>query len=579
MKLPLFIALLLSAFAAFAQTDYPDPPPFTGVSEAKVKVEANWLLLPMNGGERYNKVKITDADGNTVFAGSVLLADGNAQWHAPVDVSKFKGGEITFSYQTLTKEPSFRQVDELGYTDHSKDRGRPTSHLTPKFGYMGDFCGLVKVGGLWHAYFLFNPYAMTPHEPYFIAHAVSDDLVNWDYKPDVMRPVFSDGAAVYPVAGSAFFDKNNKSGFFDSGSGVILIVEKSDGSTVLVSSEGAELAVLSGLGGKSVGAPSLSYLEKQKLWLVVKCVSSGGSNVVEFYTSRDLSNWKLSGSVAADMPSPTLFETFVSASDTKKYVLWGGDGSYLVGDFDGGNFRSDFSKPARLFYGDARGAQIWQNVPSGRILATARVDQPGDLMRDVGQSFSQSASIPWELRLADTKRGLRLRASVPQEIVGHFGRPEDALGIPQLQFRSNVFSLPEAVGNNFAVVFTFDTSELVGFSLRAGVAKFGYSKISESYEITRIETNKYAIKATDPRPDGFTSAMIFLDTYSAEAFFLDGSAVLFMGDSYLNPEQEIKVGCNGEIFVDKVSRIPINRVSPEQRAKAAQAVVDSVNKK
>ena len=104
MKLPLFIALLLSAFAAFAQTDYPDPPPFTGVSEAKVKVEANWLLLPMNGGERYNKVKITDADGNTVFAGSVLLADGNAQWHAPVDVSKFKGGEITFSYQTLTKE-------------------------------------------------------------------------------------------------------------------------------------------------------------------------------------------------------------------------------------------------------------------------------------------------------------------------------------------------------------------------------------------------------------------------------------------------------------------------------------------
>ena len=99
-------------------------------------------------------------------------------------------------------------------------------------------------------------------------------------------------------------------------------------------------------------------------------------------------------------------------------------------------------------------------------------------MRDVGQSFSQSASIPWELRLADTKRGLRLRASVPQEIVGHFGRPEDALGIPQLQFRSNVFSLPEAVGNNFAVVFTFDTSELVGFSLRAGVAKFGYSKIS-----------------------------------------------------------------------------------------------------
>ncbi|MCB7187620.1 hypothetical protein LI231_16095, partial [Anaerostipes caccae] len=84
------------------------------------------------------------------------------------------------------------------------------------------------------------------------------------------------------------------------------------------------------------------------------------------------------------------------------------------GGFDGGNFRSDFPKPARLFYGDARGAQIWQNVPSGRVLTTARVDQPGDLMRDVGQSFSQSASIPWELCLADTKRGLRLRASVPQ---------------------------------------------------------------------------------------------------------------------------------------------------------------------
>ena len=234
----------------------------------------------------------------------------------------------------------------------------------------------------------------------------------------------------------------------------------------------------------------------------------------------------------------------VSANESlQKYVSWSGDGSYLVGDFDGAKFSKNFDSPARLFFGDARTAQFWQNAPDGREIVSARIEQPGDLMRTVGQSFSQSLSLPWEMRLADTRRGFRLRASIPSEIVEHFGQPQDALGIPFLQFRSNLFSLPNAVGNNFAVVFTLDTRELNGFSLRAGVAKFGYSKTHEIYEITRIEEKRYARKHRSA-PGRIYEHRNVCGYYSVEhSLWTVGG--LGYGDYYINPTRKSRC-CNGE---------------------------------
>ena len=580
MKLSLFTACIL-IFAlppVLAQLQVDSPPPFDGTSEMKVKIDGNWLLLPMDGNERYNKVRISDKDGKTVFFASVLLSGSKAAWYAPVDVSKYKGQELVMTYQNLGSAPHLMQSDSMGIRNYSADRGRPAYHLTPKDGFMGEICGLVYEKGKWNAYFLYNPYAMTPRPPYYLARAASEDLINWTYEPNVSAPKFSGDSVVYPVGGSAYFDRGNRSGFFDSGAGTLLVVENSDGSTWLNAGPGAALSKLSGVGGKSKGSPTLTYIEDFKLWFLLKCENVGGKQRVNFYSSPDLKSWKLACAVDADFPSPSFRKMPVSGSDANfKYVLWSGDGRYFVGDFDGKKFASSFPEPARLFYGDAKSAQFWQNATSGRCLVSAWIEQPGDLMRTVGQSFSQCMSIPWEIRLADTKRGFRLRASLPVEVVEHMGDPLDALGIPTMQFRSNVFMLPNAVGNKFAVVFTFDTRELVGFSLRAGVAKFGYSKTSNIYEVTRIEDYKHIQKATDPRPDGFTSVMMFVDTYSVETFFLDGSAVLFMGDSYINPEQYIKIGCNGEIFIEKVTRIPILPTTMEQRAKAAREIIESVN--
>ena len=582
MKFPFYILIFLLAFGnlSFANEGVQSPISASQNGSVKIKIDGNWLMLPMKGDSDYNIVRIIDKDGGIVFRANTLLTGGKPQWYAPVNVSKYKGQEVTLLCESGVGVPSVMQVDELGFRNYAADRARPTYHLTSKDGFMGALCGLVYFKGKWNAYYLYNPYAMTPMGPYYIAHAVSDDLVNWRYERNVAEPQFVDNRAVYPVGGSAYFDKGNKSGLFDSDKGIILVVENSDGKTFLNVGPNAGLVDLKGVGGKSRGGPTLTYCEEHKIWVIAKSESAGKKSVVNLYTSPDLKSWKLSDSIDVKFHNPSLRKMSVSANESlQNYVLWSGDGSYLVGDFDGAKFSKNFDSPARLFFGDARTAQFWQNAPDGREIVSARIEQPGDLMRTVGQSFSQSLSLPWEMRLADTRRGFRLRASIPSEIVEHFGQPQDALGIPFLQFRSNLFSLPNAVGNNFAVVFTLDTRELNGFSLRAGVAKFGYSKTHEIYEITRIEENRYAQKATDPRPDGFTNIVMFVDYYSVETFFMDGSAVLFMGDSYINPEQEIKVGCNGEIYVEKVSRIPILRTTAKQRAKMARDLLEATKSK
>lgn len=551
------------------------PRAFSGTADVKIKIEGNFLLLPMKGNEDYNKISLADEDGNVLFKVSALLTDETPQWFAPINVSQFKGKELSLTYQKLGYEPSFRQVDEIGFRDHSRDRGRPTFHLTSKDGYMGDICGLVCSGGKWHAFFLYNPFAMNGQPPYSVAHAVSEDLINWTYEPNFMSyEVVDGGGTVYPTGGDAFFDKGNKSGLFDTENGAFLVLEKSDGSTWLAPLSGGVNVKLSGVGGRSLGGPSVFYDGASKQWVLVKCVENGKVKRVDFYVSPNLSDWKYASGFEADFPSPTICKMSASGNDEdSKYVLWSGDGRYFVGNFDGSKFSTDFAEPQRVLFGDVKSARFWRNAPDNRNIVAARVDQPGDLMRTVGQAFSQSMGTPWDVRLADTKQGYRMRVSLPTEIVAHMGQGSDGLGLPSMAFRSNVFMLPDAVGNNFIVVLTFDTRLLDGFSIRAGVAKFGYSKGGKYFETTRIEDVKHIQPFPDGLPDAPTSAMVVLDNYSAELFFQDGSAVVMMGDSYLNPEQKIKVGCNGEMVIYRVTKIPVLPTTEAQRAAAARELM------
>lgn len=95
-------------------------------------------------------------------------------------------------------------------------------------------------------------------------------------------------------------------------------------------------------------------------------------------------------------------------------------------------------------------------------------------MRAVGQSFSQTMSLPWELRLVRLNDGqYQLRASIPEEVASRIepsGR--DAAGLPGMSFSNNIFEMPDAYGNCYVLQGSFDISECETFRLEVGTSIF-----------------------------------------------------------------------------------------------------------
>ncbi|MBQ2722828.1 MAG: hypothetical protein IJF70_07955 [Opitutales bacterium] len=108
--------------------------------------------------------------------------------------------------------------------------------------------------------------------------------------------------------------------------------------------------------------------------------------------------------------------------------------------------------------------------------------------------------------------------------------------------------------------------------------RFDYSKKYQSFIFRRIEDVKSTQSLPDPLSLGFHDVMMFVDSYLIETLFLDGSAVAIIGDSFINPEQQIKIGATGRIYLDKVSRIPILATTQAQRGDFARRYLEALKK-
>ena len=117
MKFPFYILIFLLAFGnlSFANEGVQSPISASQNGSVKIKIDGNWLMLPMKGDSDYNIVRIIDKDGGIVFRANTLLTGGKPQWYAPVNVSKYKGQEVTLLCESRVGVPSVMQVDELGF--------------------------------------------------------------------------------------------------------------------------------------------------------------------------------------------------------------------------------------------------------------------------------------------------------------------------------------------------------------------------------------------------------------------------------------------------------------------------------
>lgn len=64
---------------------------------------------------------------------------------------------------------------------------RPCFHLSPRVGWMNDPNGFSYYGGAYHLFYQYNPYA-TEWAPMHWGHAVSQDLLSWEFLPCALAP-------------------------------------------------------------------------------------------------------------------------------------------------------------------------------------------------------------------------------------------------------------------------------------------------------------------------------------------------------------------------------------------------------
>jgi sucrose-6-phosphate hydrolase SacC (GH32 family) len=305
---------------------------------------------------------------------------------------------------------------------------RPQFHFTAAENWINDPNGLVCYGGIYHLFFQYNPTGRESANKSW-GHATSQDLVHWRQHDTVLVP--DELGEIW--SGSAVVDVNNTSGF---GRGkekpIVLIYTAAGGITkesagkpftqcLAFSSDGGKTwekykqnPVLAHVRGQNRD-PKVFWHAPTQRWVMVLYLEA---NDFGLFTSPDLKGWTQlqTFTVPGTDECPDFFELPIEGEAGKSaWVFMAANGKYLVGQFDGPEFKPDNnefqavpSDYCREFYA----GQTFNNMSDGRRVQIA-------WLRDgkyPGMPFNQQLSFPTTLTLHRAPNGLRLHRLPVKEI-------------------------------------------------------------------------------------------------------------------------------------------------------------------
>jgi len=350
--------------------------------ERTFTASSRYLQIPVRNGAAKRVVTLL-VDGEPVVRNDIELADGAADWWAPLDISGWRDQQLTLRVDRLHEESAALQ--NVGETDELRDAGdlyaeplRGQFHFSPRRGWNNDPNGCVYFNGEYHLFFQHNPYGWSWGNMHW-GHAVSRDLVHWEelgdvLQPDELGPMFS---------GSAVVDWKNTSGFGEGGRPPLVLIYTAAGSPTVqclaYSTDGRKFVKYSGnpvLGQVTGGNrdPKVFWHAGTSQWVMVLYVEQAGVHTVHFFTSANLREWHLASVTEGDggggrylFECPDLFELPVGGDAAqRRWVLLGANSEYGVGGFDGVRFAAEQQRLAgqrgRGFYA----AQSFSDVPDGR---------------------------------------------------------------------------------------------------------------------------------------------------------------------------------------------------------------------
>jgi fructan beta-fructosidase len=398
-----------------------------------VTVSNRYLNLPVKTGATARRFELV-VEGLVTHEFFIELADTVApDFYSFLDLSNFQGKEALVRVDSAAA--SSTQLNALVWSDgivgtntFYQEATRPIYHYNARRGWLNDPNGLVYFNGEYHLGYQHNPYGWNWANMHW-GHAVSTDLVHWQELPEWLYP--DPLGAMW--SGSAIVDGNNSAGF---GTNALLAfytgaAKGSDPNLPRMANAGqftqcmaysvdsgrtwtkyTNNPVVPNLLGADNRDPKVVWYAPGNKWVMVLWLNNNDYGI---FSSTNCRNWTQTSTFTFPgvMEVPDLFQLPLDGDGAnKKWIFWGGAGSYYIGSFDGNTFTPQ-SGPFTLRGGDCFAAtQTYNNIPGDarRILIVhGTVQFPG-------MPFNNNINFPMDLTLHTSPSGARLYANPVPEL-------------------------------------------------------------------------------------------------------------------------------------------------------------------
>lgn len=446
---------------------------------------------------------------------------------------------------------------------------RPQYHFTPERNWMGDPCGLVHYDNEYHLFYQYNPKGDEPGF-YHWGHAKSKDLIHWEHLPLAIFPDNLSEDAEYCTVGpgSTIIDEKNLLGLEkgEHKTMVAFYTSRQCGQRIAYSNDkGHTWTKYSGNPvipfdeNDNASGPKVFWFEQGQHWVMALFRvpdNEERKRGISFYTSSDLIHWEFQSHLPGFSGTPDMVELRVNnRPEDKKWLVFEGDGSYVIGSFDGKSFtpesirmRSDFGKN---FYA----AKTFHNRVDGRIIQLAWM-RGGEYP---GMPFNGQMTFPSELTLRKFNMGTFMIRQPVREIENIQGKRitwEKENLIPGL----NTNLVKKAKGELLQIKGQFDLKSCDSFGLMLRHSKKNQG-MELLYNVKRQTLTMFGQSVTIEPVDNKIYLDILLDRNSVEVYANNGRAVIsntFQPDE--NSLEYVLYNSGGELFVEKLEFIELKPV-------------------
>jgi fructan beta-fructosidase len=492
-----------------------------GVQPARRALMANahYLHLPVRQDAAIRRLRVLSG-GRIVREFDIKLADGRPDFQVFLDLQPFQGHTLTLETElpagskALEQVRLAEQVPEVG--ELYREPHRPQFHFTSRRGWLNDPNGMLWFDGEYHLYYQHNPYGWDWGNMHW-GHATSRDLVHWTEQPIALYPrEYGD----WCFSGSGLVDHRNISGFGSDGSPPLVIAFTSTGRGECIAYSNDRGRTWTEYDGNPVVRhagrdPRLLWHEATKRWVMAVYDETDGARSIKFHSSPDLKKWSFESRIDGFFECPELFELPVEGSVGRRlWVVYGADGEYRLGNFDGHRFQPETGK-LRVWHGNFYASQTFSDTPDGRRIQIGW----GNGITFPGEPFNQQMTLPCELTLRTTPDGIRLFARPIAELASLRGKQHI---FDQRPLHAGENELAGPAGNLLEIDVAAEVGEQGGFTLNV-------RGNAVTYDASR-KTLGCGDLSAPLTPDGsIVRLRILLDRGSIEVFGNDGRVAMSRG--------------------------------------------------